>query len=61
MTATLANYWHPIAESSAVESPRPEQISTDLRDESHLKVPDASGIVYRKRRAEIQGVGAFLR
>ncbi len=31
-----------------VESQRPEEIPTDLRDELHLKVPDASGIAYRR-------------
>ena len=31
-----------------VESQRPEEIPTDLRAELHLKVPDASGIAYRR-------------
>ena len=31
-----------------VESQRPEEIPTDLREELHLKVPDASGIAYRR-------------
>ncbi len=31
-----------------IESQRPEEIPTDLRDELHLKVPDASGIAYRR-------------
>ncbi len=56
------DFTHTIMEQdrAVVESQRPEQIPTDLRDELHLKVPDASGIAYRKRLAEIQGVGAFL-
>ena len=37
-----------------VESQRPEAIPTDLRDELHLKVPDASGIVYRRLLGEIE-------
>lgn len=43
-----------------VESQRPERIPTDLRDELHLKVPDASGIAYRKLLGEIQDIAAFL-
>ncbi len=43
-----------------IESQRPEQIPTDLRDELHLKVPDASGIAYRKLLGTIQDVDAFL-
>ena len=43
-----------------VESQRPEQIPTDLRDELHLKVPDATGIAYRTALGRIQGVGPFL-
>jgi phenylpropionate dioxygenase-like ring-hydroxylating dioxygenase large terminal subunit len=31
-----------------IESQRPELIPTDLKDELHLKVPDASGIAYRR-------------
>ena len=43
-----------------VESQRPEEIPTDLRDELHLKVPDASGIAYRKLLGRIAGVSPFL-
>ena len=43
-----------------VESQRPEEIPTDLRDELHLKVPDASGIAYRKLLGAISGVAPFL-
>ena len=43
-----------------VESQRPEQIPTDLKDELHLKVPDASGIAYRRLLGRISGVTPFL-
>lgn len=43
-----------------IESQRPEQIPTDLRDELHLKVPDASGIAYRRLLGSIQDAAAFL-
>lgn len=35
-----------------VESQRPEEIPLDLRDEMHLKVPDAFALVYRRLLAE---------
>lgn len=40
-----------------VESQRPEAIPMDLREELHLKVPDASGIAYRRALAGIAGSG----
>jgi phenylpropionate dioxygenase-like ring-hydroxylating dioxygenase large terminal subunit len=43
-----------------VESQRPEEIPTDLRDELHLKVPDASGIAYRRMLGRIADVTSFL-
>ena len=43
-----------------VESQRPEEIPTDLRDELHLKVPDASGIAYRRLLAGIDQIGSFM-
>jgi phenylpropionate dioxygenase-like ring-hydroxylating dioxygenase large terminal subunit len=43
-----------------VESQRPEEIPTDLREELHLKVPDASGIAYRRVLARIDQAGAFM-
>jgi phenylpropionate dioxygenase-like ring-hydroxylating dioxygenase large terminal subunit len=43
-----------------VESQRPEEIPTDLRDELHLKVPDASGIAYRRLLGRIDQVTPFL-
>jgi len=43
-----------------VESQRPERIPTDLREELHLKVPDATGIAYRRLLQRIDAVSAFL-
>lgn len=43
-----------------VESQRPERIPTDLREELHLKVPDATGIAYRKMLARIEGISHFM-
>jgi phenylpropionate dioxygenase-like ring-hydroxylating dioxygenase large terminal subunit len=35
-------------DQDVVESQRPAEIPTDLREELHLKVPDAAGIFYRR-------------
>jgi phenylpropionate dioxygenase-like ring-hydroxylating dioxygenase large terminal subunit len=43
-----------------VESQRPEEIPLDLKDELHLKVPDATGIAYRRLLARISDSGAFM-
>jgi phenylpropionate dioxygenase-like ring-hydroxylating dioxygenase large terminal subunit len=43
-----------------VESQRPEQIPLDLREELHLKVPDATGIAYRRMLGKIDGASAFI-
>jgi phenylpropionate dioxygenase-like ring-hydroxylating dioxygenase large terminal subunit len=43
-----------------VESQRPEQIPVDLREELHLKVPDATGIAYRKLLQEIANSEPFM-
>lgn len=43
-----------------VESQRPEAIPLDLRDEVHLKVPDAVAISYRKLLAEIDHTGSYM-
>ena len=43
-----------------VESQRPERIPTDLREELHLKVPDATGIAYRRMLARIEGISYFM-
>ncbi|MBS1881355.1 MAG: aromatic ring-hydroxylating dioxygenase subunit alpha [Actinobacteria bacterium] len=42
-----------------VESQRPEEIPVSLREELHLKVPDASGIAFRRELATIGGVGEY--
>ncbi len=38
-----------------VESQRPEQIPTDLREELHLKISDAAAIAYRRMLGELEG------
>jgi hypothetical protein len=43
-----------------VESQRPERIPTDLREELHLKVPDATSIAYRRLLGRIGSVAAFM-
>jgi phenylpropionate dioxygenase-like ring-hydroxylating dioxygenase large terminal subunit len=43
-----------------VESQRPEAIPTDLKDELHLRVPDATGIAYRRLLSRISGVTPFM-
>jgi phenylpropionate dioxygenase-like ring-hydroxylating dioxygenase large terminal subunit len=43
-----------------IESQRPELIPTDLRDELHLKVPDASGIAYRRLLSAIAFSEPFM-
>ncbi|MDP3983387.1 MAG: hypothetical protein Q8Q52_00075, partial [Acidimicrobiia bacterium] len=60
--AEFADFTHEIMEQDRriVESQRPEEIPLDLREELHLKVPDASGIAYRRLLGEIQGIAAFM-
>jgi phenylpropionate dioxygenase-like ring-hydroxylating dioxygenase large terminal subunit len=43
-----------------VESQLPEEIPTDLKEELHLRVPDASGIAYRRLLGRIDQVAAFM-
>jgi phenylpropionate dioxygenase-like ring-hydroxylating dioxygenase large terminal subunit len=43
-----------------VESQRPEEIPLDLKEELHLKVPDATGIAYRRLLARISDSSAFM-
>jgi phenylpropionate dioxygenase-like ring-hydroxylating dioxygenase large terminal subunit len=43
-----------------VEAQRPEEIPTDLREELHLRVPDASAVTYRRMLGRIEQAGAFL-
>ncbi|MDH4116591.1 MAG: aromatic ring-hydroxylating dioxygenase subunit alpha [Acidimicrobiia bacterium] len=56
------DFTHEIMEQDRliVESQRPEQIPTNLRDELHLRIPDASGIAYRRLLGAISGAGPFL-
>jgi phenylpropionate dioxygenase-like ring-hydroxylating dioxygenase large terminal subunit len=42
-----------------VESQRPHEIPTDLRDELHLKVPDENAVAYRRELAKIDRFGEF--
>jgi hypothetical protein len=60
--ADFIEFTHGIMEQDrfVVESQRPEQIPTDLRHELHLKVPDASGIAYRKYLGAIEGTAAYM-
>lgn len=43
-----------------VESQRPEEIPVSLREELHLKVPDASGVAYRRLLGEIDDIAPYL-
>lgn len=43
-----------------VESQRPEEIPVSLREELHLRVPDASGIAYRRLLGRIDQITPFL-
>jgi hypothetical protein len=47
-------------DQAVVESLRPEQIPVDLREELHIKVPDAAGVALRRMlgRIEAEGAGA---
>lgn len=58
----FAQFTHGIMEQdrAIVESQKPEEIPVDLREELHLKVPDASGIAYRRLLGDFDGVAAFM-
>ena len=43
-----------------VESQRPEKIPVDLRDELHLRFPDAAAIMYRRLLRELDQAEAFV-
>lgn len=43
-----------------VESQRPERIPVDLHEELHLRVPDATGIAFRRLLSNIDLVAPFL-
>lgn len=60
-TEVIAAFERIMAQDRAiVESQRPEEIPLDLKDELHLKVPDATGIAYRRLLARISDSGAFM-
>jgi phenylpropionate dioxygenase-like ring-hydroxylating dioxygenase large terminal subunit len=42
-----------------VETQRPEQIPIEVKEELHLRVPDAAGIMYRRALREIDKAEAF--
>ena len=42
-----------------IESQRPEQIPVDLREELHIKVPDAPTIAFRRVLAQIAGTAEY--
>ena len=44
---------------SVVESQRPEQLPDSLREELHIKVPDAASLLYRQRLAALAKVEVF--
>ncbi len=60
--AGFSDFTHEIMEQDRriVESQRPEMIPTDLREELHLKVPDASGIAYRRFLSQFRDATPFL-
>lgn len=59
---SFIDFTHTIMEQDrvVVESQRPERIPLDLRAELHLKVPDASGIAFRRMLAGIGDVAPFM-
>jgi phenylpropionate dioxygenase-like ring-hydroxylating dioxygenase large terminal subunit len=59
---SFVDFTHTIMEQDrvVVESQRPERIPVDLREELHLKVPDASGMAFRRMLGSIGDVAPFL-
>jgi phenylpropionate dioxygenase-like ring-hydroxylating dioxygenase large terminal subunit len=59
---SFIDFTHTIMEQDrvVVESQRPERIPLDLREELHLKVPDASGIAFRRMLSTIGQVAPFM-
>ena len=47
-------------DQAIVESQRPEEIPLDLRDELHLKVPDAGAMSYRRLLRSLDHEGSYL-
>jgi phenylpropionate dioxygenase-like ring-hydroxylating dioxygenase large terminal subunit len=58
----FSDFVHMVMEQDrpVVESQRPERIPLDLRNELHLKVPDASGIAFRRMLSTIGDVGPYM-
>jgi phenylpropionate dioxygenase-like ring-hydroxylating dioxygenase large terminal subunit len=44
-------------DKDVVQSVHPEQIPVDLREELHIKVPDAAGMTFRQILGRIEGLG----
>lgn len=49
-----------LQDRAIVESQRPEEIPLDLRDELHLKVPDAGALSYRRLLRSLDHTGSYL-
>jgi hypothetical protein len=62
MNQSFIDFTHWIMEQDrvVVERQRPERIPVDLKEELHLKVPDASGIAFRRMPGTIADVTPFL-
>ncbi|MFE4194351.1 Rieske 2Fe-2S domain-containing protein [Paenarthrobacter sp. NPDC056912] len=43
-------------DKAVVQSVRPEQIPVDLREELHIKVPDAAGMLLRRYLGRVEGI-----
>lgn len=43
-------------DKAVVQSVRPEQIPVDLREELHIKVPDAAGMLLRRYLGKVEGI-----
>ena len=47
-------------DKAIVESQRPEEIPLDLREELHLKVPDAAAMSYRRLLSSLDHTGSYM-
>lgn len=59
--ATFGDFTNTIMEQdrTVVESQRPEELPDSLREELHIKVPDAASLLYRQRLASLAKVEVF--
>lgn len=59
--ATFTDFTNKIMEQDrvVVESQRPEELPESLREELHIKVPDAASLLYRQRLASLAEVEVF--